>query len=134
MGGVAMNCLKCGRELERAQAFCDLCQADMERYPVKPGTPVPLPNLKKPLPPKKPQKPKKKPEEQVQALRFALKWVTAALVVALLAFSLCAGLLLHSLFQEDDTPVIGQNYSANPSSSPEGMFHVKQGGKELPHG
>ncbi len=35
-----MNCLKCGREIQSPQVFCDACLADMDAYPVKPGTPV----------------------------------------------------------------------------------------------
>lgn len=33
-----MNCLKCGREIEEGQVFCNDCLVQMAKYPVKPGT------------------------------------------------------------------------------------------------
>ena len=35
-----MSCMKCGKEVSEDQVFCPECLAEMERYPVKPGTPV----------------------------------------------------------------------------------------------
>lgn len=129
-----MNCIKCGRELSDTQVFCPQCLEQMEQYPVKPGTPVLLPPSRSGSPSngKKHQKAEKKPEEQVQALRSALSWLTVALVVALLAFALCAGLLLHSLVQKEQATKIGQNYTL--ITEEKGMFHVKQSIKENPHG
>ena len=31
-----MNCLKCGREIEEGQVFCNDCLVQMAKYPVKP--------------------------------------------------------------------------------------------------
>ncbi len=134
LGGMGMNCIKCGRELSDTQVFCPRCLEQMEQYPVKPGTPVLLPPTRPngQARPKKHQKTEKKPEEQVQALRSALSWLTAALVVALLAFALCAGLLLHSLTQKEESPKIGQNYTLITEEN--GMFHVKHFPKENPNG
>lgn len=131
---MGMNCMKCGRELSDTQVFCPQCLKQMEQYPVKPGTPVLLPPSRtgRPSAGKKHPKPEKKPEEQVQALRSALSWLTVALVVALLAFALCAGLLLHILAQKEQTSKIGQNYTAITSESE--MFHMKHFLKENPHG
>lgn len=39
-----MNCLKCGREIEEGQVFCNDCLVQMAKYPVKPGTAVQLPS------------------------------------------------------------------------------------------
>ena len=39
-----MSCMKCGKEVSEDQVFCPECLAEMERYPVKPGTPVLLPH------------------------------------------------------------------------------------------
>ena len=39
-----MNCMKCGREIDEAQAFCAGCLEEMEKYPVKPDVVVKLPN------------------------------------------------------------------------------------------
>ena len=53
MGGVAMHCMKCGRDLEPGQVFCEECQAEMKKYPVKPGTVVQLPRRREEAPNKK---------------------------------------------------------------------------------
>ena len=39
-----MSCMKCGKEVSEGQVFCEECLTEMERYPVKPGTPVLLPH------------------------------------------------------------------------------------------
>ncbi len=41
-----MSCMRCGKEVEENQVFCAACLQDMERHPVKPGTPIQLPNRK----------------------------------------------------------------------------------------
>ena len=38
-----MACMKCGKDVNEPQVFCDECLAVMERYPVKPGTAIQLP-------------------------------------------------------------------------------------------
>ena len=40
IGGVGMQCMKCGQEIAEGSVFCDACLEVMEKYPVKPGTPV----------------------------------------------------------------------------------------------
>ena len=35
-----MQCMKCGLEIPDTQVFCDGCLEMMDKYPVKPGTPV----------------------------------------------------------------------------------------------
>ena len=35
-----MKCLRCGNNALDEQLFCDECLADMEKHPVKPGTPI----------------------------------------------------------------------------------------------
>ena len=63
-------CMKCGRELKPGAVFCDHCQAEMEKYPVKPGIVVLLPNQHNTQP--KPAPRRKHPaipvEEQVAKL------------------------------------------------------------------
>ena len=101
-----MNCLKCGRTLKDQLVFCPDCQADMEKYPVKPGTPIQLPAQPKLSPAKKkPARRKKalKPEERIPRLRSAIRWLIFALVVSLLAFILTAGMVLMLLDQRDES-------------------------------
>ena len=66
-----MRCLKCGRESE--ETFCRICQEEMEKYPVKPGTIVLLPKErteeKKPAP-RKPQVP---PETVIRGQRRTIR-------------------------------------------------------------
>ena len=38
-----MNCMKCGKTTTNEQVFCDDCLQVMAKHPVKPGTPVYLP-------------------------------------------------------------------------------------------
>lgn len=38
-----MSCMRCGKATEESELFCAECLADMERHPVKPGTPIQLP-------------------------------------------------------------------------------------------
>lgn len=41
-----MSCLRCGAKVEEGRSFCSKCMGEMEKYPVKPGTPVQLPTRK----------------------------------------------------------------------------------------
>ena len=43
VGGVIMNCMKCGREVEEGQVFCQECLAQMETEPIRISTPVHIP-------------------------------------------------------------------------------------------
>ena len=110
-----MNCLKCGRTLKDQLVFCPDCQADMEKYPVKPGTPIQLPTQPKLVPTKKkPARRKKvlKPEDRIPRMRSAIRWLVFALVVSLLAFVLTAAMVLMLLDRQDknslsgDTPAV----------------------------
>ena len=38
-----MNCMKCGREVEEGQVFCQECLAQMETEPIRISTPVHIP-------------------------------------------------------------------------------------------
>lgn len=42
-----MKCIRCGREAEEDQVFCEECRQDMARHPVNPSTPIQLPVKKK---------------------------------------------------------------------------------------
>lgn len=110
-----MNCLKCGRTLKDQLVFCPDCQADMEKYPVKPGTPIQLPAQPKVAPAKKkPARKKKalKPEERLPRMRSAIRWLILALVVSLLAFVLTAAMVLMLLDQRD-----GSDQPSEPSAA-----------------
>jgi len=112
MGVWALFCIKCGKQIEDDQVFCEGCLQIMERYPVKPGTPVQLPNrsasaAKKPAQRKKPLSAK----EQNIRLRKLLRWMTTALVVLLLALTVTVSMLVHTVQERDMKGAIGKNYN-----------------------
>ena len=85
-----MNCMKCGREIGENQVFCSLCLADMEKYPVKPGTAVQLPSRKDSPAPKKPvvkRRQQPSPEEKIKTLkkrnkRLVILWLITLMLLA----------------------------------------------------
>ena len=80
-----MKCMKCGREMETEQAFCDACLEEMKKYPVKPGTPVHLPVHRRAAERRKPQNRRRtvSPEEQIRTLKKRLWFVSGILLVTL---------------------------------------------------
>lgn len=118
-----MLCMKCGREIEAEQVFCGECLAEMEKYPVKPGTVVTIPLRPAPNQQKKQAGHRRHPaaplEEQVKRLK---KRLTAAYVALALTFALAAGLcgvLVAGYLDGADELRPGQNYSSASSTQPE---------------
>ena len=68
-------CIKCGREIGPGAVFCDACLADMERHPVKPGTPVVLHQKPAFSSRRAPTRKVRKPEEHVRSLKRAIVWL-----------------------------------------------------------
>lgn len=117
-----MNCLKCGRKTDEDQLFCTDCLLNMEKYPVKPGTAVLLPNREQPAPAKKPSfhfRPSLSQEEQLRLLKGRVKRLTLVLVATLLLF---AGLAFFTanLLRSQAQPRRGQNYSSVTASESAG--------------
>ena len=107
-----MNCLKCGKEIEEKQVFCDSCLAVMEKFPVKPETKIYLPK-NAPVAPVKKSAPRKKtlsPEERILRLKKAIHILCIMLVVAISALVLSIALLVESMTVESSSNAIGQNY------------------------
>ena len=110
-GGIAVNCMRCGRETPGEQCFCEECLLDMERCPVKPGTVVQLPSRRVDVPQRKaPRRKIISPEDQVKALKRRLRGVYIGLVICLLLL----GLAVYGLFRHTakDRFAIGQDYSS----------------------
>ena len=88
-----MNCLKCGREIEEGQVFCNACLVQMAKYPVKPGTAVQLPSRGSAAAAKKVharRRGKTALEEQLKALKARVRVLSvllAACVVLLVVLS-----------------------------------------------
>ena len=114
MGGMSMNCMKCGREIEEDHAFCSYCLLDMEQHPVKPGTVILLPSQDKPAGKKavKKKKPTPTPEEQVENLKKKL--LIHRIGAAVLAVAVCGLIYLSGrvISELDIQRLLGQNYSS----------------------
>ena len=108
-----MNCMKCGRETEKGNAFCPVCMERMRQYPVRPGTAVVLPSRKEPQPVRK-QAPRKRTlssEEQINLLKKhnqRLAYILIILVLLLMAMGATCGLVVREIGM---LKLIGQNYS-----------------------
>ncbi len=93
-----MHCMKCGRQVEDSHSFCLDCLEEMEKYPVKPGTVVKLPDHPVAAPTKKRSLRRKrplKPEDQIAALRRSRRRLLYMLMLSLLAL---LGVSLLALF------------------------------------
>ena len=62
-----MYCIKCGKDTKSECIFCDSCLDSMEKYPVKPGTPISLP-VRQPLAPIKKTQTRRKLELEEKVL------------------------------------------------------------------
>ena len=116
MGGMAVNCMKCGRENAADQAFCEDCLAEMERYPVRPNTVVQIP--KRPAPTKKSHQRHISPEEQIAALRKRCRRLMTGLVVAWLIIAALAATVGIAVYELDFQRLLGQNYSTVETEVP----------------
>ena len=113
-----MQCMKCGRDLEPGQVFCEDCREVMAQYPVKPGIVVQLPRRVE-TPAKKQASRRRSmmtPEEQNHILRRSVRWL-AMLVALLLVAVIGLSWLSVRLYRESEVKVLpGQNYYSSASS------------------
>lgn len=110
-----MNCLKCGKEINDGQVFCPNCLNAMEQYPVKPDTPVHLPNRTETPTPKQRRLRFRHRNKDVQ-LRRAQKTIRILIAVVIglvLLLSVTTAYLVTSLKQNDSN--IGRNYTYEDS-------------------
>ena len=113
-----MQCMKCGRDVEPEQVFCDSCREIMAQYPVKPGVVVQLPRrVESPM---KKQTVRRRglgtSEEQIHTLRRAVRWLTT-LVVLLLVAVIGLSWLSVQLYRESEIKVFpGQNYYSSATT------------------
>lgn len=88
-----MKCMKCGTTISSDQVFCESCREEMERYPVKPGTPIQLPTRpEKAL--KTTHKRVRKPEEIIANQRAFIFWLILLIVALGVALGICIYMLL----------------------------------------
>ena len=119
MGGMSMNCMKCGRELNGEGVFCPECLEEMAKYPIKPGTVVHLPRRKYEPPLKKAMNRRKAqpaPEEQVKNLRKLVRRLMGALLITLVLLGVSGYFTVVHLLENNVVRLPGQNYSSVEST------------------
>lgn len=108
-----VNCLKCGREIDEGQVFCNDCLVGMAKYPVKPGTAVLLPSRGDAAVSKKAhsrRRGKAAAEEQLKALKKRVRLLSFLLVVCMALILVLSVVTFRCLKEDNFLP--GQNYSA----------------------
>ena len=93
-----MSCMKCGRDTEEGRTFCAECMEDMEKYPVRPGTVVRLPE-RQDVPVEKKKHHRlysfQRSADQITALRNRSRWLTFAFLFTLVCFLIAAFLVMY---------------------------------------
>ena len=108
-----MKCMRCGASINAGAVFCDDCLADMEKHPVKPGTPINLPRREKQQTVKRSKRRVRKPEDQLTALRRLVVWLMALIVLLTLALTASIYMLTNQPDQSDGNRLPGQNYGTS---------------------
>ena len=108
-----MNCMRCSRDIQDGQVFCPDCLAEMEKYPVKPDTPVRLP--RRPDPPVRRTVRKKGPseEEQIRILKKRVRVLCLLLAIATAVIILLSIPVIDHLTEESISLLPGQNYTSD---------------------
>lgn len=106
-----MHCLKCGRETDEGQVFCQECLLDMGKHPVDPNEVVLLPQRPATPPAKKPARRRTVPsEERIIHLKRRIRLLTVLLLLVTLAASALAYPTVQYFRRYRLRP--GQNYSS----------------------
>ena len=110
-----MNCYRCGRETVNEQVFCEKCLKTMQKYPIKPGTAVQLPD-RKALERQASPVIRRQPSagELVPQLRKTVRILVAAVSLLSITLGLTAWLLVRSSLnvQLPAPGNMGRNYTA----------------------
>ena len=110
------TCLKCGKKTEDKAAFCEQCQEDMSRYPVKPGTVIHLPK-RQALPEKKAELYEEEDKgRQVMRLQKTVRLLLATVALLSVLLMVMAFMLVRTLNQEHTVAPIGRNYTTVDTS------------------
>lgn len=92
-----MNCIRCSKETEENQVFCNECLKDMERHPVKPGTPIQLPNRENRNTGKRAsfRLAASKWEDKIFRLKYLIFWLVMIILLLIAALVFCLCVMLH---------------------------------------
>ena len=89
--------MKCGKETEESQVFCQECLQVMERYPIKPDIAVHIPKrTPHPVEKKQPRKKETSPELLQQQYKLLARWLLIAVFVLTVLLCLAVGLLFET--------------------------------------
>ena len=109
-------CLKCGKETLEKAAFCEECQEDMSRYPVKPGTVIHLPK-RQTLPEKKTELYQEEDKgRQVIRLQRIVRVLLATVALLSVLLMIMAFMLIRTLTEDKQVAPIGRNYTTVDTS------------------
>lgn len=111
-----MGCMRCGKETEGKAVFCPECLAEMENYPVKPGTVIHIPHRKEQEVRKTPRKRELTMEEQLQSAHRLIQFLVVAVLGLLGALIFSCVLLFFAVSQnssppEETQPPMSRNYT-----------------------
>ena len=92
-----MSCMRCGKEIDEGQVFCVECLTDMERHPVKPGTPIQLPPRNNQTAVKRTsfRLAESKWQDRIFRLKYIMFWLIVLIVLLTAALVLCVCMLLQ---------------------------------------
>jgi len=116
-----VNCMKCGKEIDESQFFCDSCQEAMYANPIRANIVVTIPHRPVTPPSKKRSRRKRyvTPEEQVRSLRRSLWAMTFVWLLTILLVAVAALMVFHNYDSENQGEHIGQNFSTAGSTDPD---------------
>ena len=93
-----MQCMKCGVDVPEGQVFCDKCLEIMDRYPVKPGTPVQI--LPRTTKDKSSKKRELSPEEQLNKQKNLNRRLRLLIWLLGIALACAIGVLIYALLPQ----------------------------------
>ena len=104
-----MNCVKCGKETTENNVFCPDCLAQMADYPVKPGTPVTIPDHGAVRRPQHRKVRAPEPEDVIRRQKKLIRLLAVSAAVLFIAWVLTTVMAVRMLMEKDHAP-IGQNF------------------------
>ena len=114
-----MECMKCGRNIEPGSVFCDSCLESMEKYPVKPGTPINLPRRTGSTAKKSsPRRRNLSHEELLTVQRRTIRNLRIAIVCLVICLAAAITMMLYFAQNQEVHTNIGQNYSTKGYDTP----------------
>ena len=114
-----MECMKCGRNIEPGNVFCDGCLEGMEKYPVKPGTPINLPRRTANTSKKQNSRRRTLSHEELLAVqRKTIRYLRVAVICLLVCLAAAITMMLHFAQNQEVHNNIGQNYSTKGYDTP----------------